>query len=142
MPLLRRVIPNDDFNAFEPVKPCDENSNALVGDSWPIYERGPWNRRSYRRFVVNEDYHTAVVNIPCEEAWALERLIEAGEDGCTPVSHPAPNWHGLVQRLRAKDIAIGCVPEPNDGTYPGFLVRYFLRASVREIPPATADRLR
>lgn len=64
------------------------------------------------------------------KAWALERLIEAGATGCTPITQPAPRWASYVHELRRMGIDIETITEPHGGPYPGTHARYVLRSIV------------
>jgi hypothetical protein len=65
------------------------------------------------------------------EAWALANLINAGETGVTPISHPAPRWSAYICRLRAYgDFEIETVRESHGGPYSGHHARYVLRSPV------------
>ncbi len=69
-------------------------------------------------------------------AWALNKLILAGEQGCTPIDAPAPRWSAYVHALRKIGIVIETITEPHGGPYPGSHARYVLRSAV-EIVEAT-----
>jgi len=64
------------------------------------------------------------------EAWALDRLIQSGPAGCTPMTQPAPRWSAYVHRLRAQGVPIETLHEPHDGAFSGIHGRYVLRAQV------------
>ncbi len=64
------------------------------------------------------------------DAWALERLREAGARGCTPITHPAPRWSAYVFNLRAMGVPIKTVTELHGGEFAGNHGRYVLRAAV------------
>lgn len=64
------------------------------------------------------------------DAWALDRLREAGPDGCTPITHPAPRWSAYVFNLRAMGVPIMTVTETHGGEFAGNHGRYILRAAV------------
>jgi hypothetical protein len=64
------------------------------------------------------------------DAWALDRLREAGPEGCTPITNPAPRWSAYIHNLRADGVPIETLHEPHDGPYPGTHGRYVLRAFV------------
>lgn len=67
------------------------------------------------------------------EAWALERLIEAGTKGCTPLSEPAPRWSSYVHKLRERGVPIETVHEPHGGEFSGTHGRYILHARIEGI---------
>lgn len=65
------------------------------------------------------------------QAWTLQALIDVGEKGCAPISHPAPRWSAYVHDLRTQYfIDIETIMEPHKGTYPGTHGRYVLRSDV------------
>jgi hypothetical protein len=64
------------------------------------------------------------------EAWALDRLREAGARGCTSAEQPAPRWSAYVHRLRGLGVPIETRHEPHGGAYAGTHGRYILRARV------------
>lgn len=64
------------------------------------------------------------------EAWALDRLTEAGPKGCTPTEQPAPRWSAYVHRLRGLGVPIETVTEAHGGAFTGTHGRYILRARV------------
>ena len=66
------------------------------------------------------------------EAWALDRLREAGPEGVTPIEQPGPRWAAYVHALRARGVPIMTVREPHGGDYAGHHGRYILRADVQE----------
>ena len=66
------------------------------------------------------------------DAWALDRLREAGLKGCTPITEPAPRWSAYIHNLRALGVPIETVKEPHGGAFSGTHGRYVLRASVRK----------
>jgi hypothetical protein len=65
-------------------------------------------------------------------AWALDRLREAGPKGCTPIEQPAPRWAAYVHSLRTRGVPIETVTEPHGGEFSGMHGRYVLRAMVRK----------
>ena len=66
-------------------------------------------------------------------AWTLLCLIEAGEQGCTPVEQPAPRWSHYVFWLRRNGIAIETITEKHGGAYAGTHARYVLRCPVEVV---------
>ncbi|MBY6203177.1 hypothetical protein KUV65_17545 [Maritalea mobilis] len=62
--------------------------------------------------------------------WALDRLREAGERGCTSITHPAPRLAAYVHDLRALGVEIETIHEPHEGDFPGYHGRYVLRSTV------------
>lgn len=64
------------------------------------------------------------------EAWALGRLIAAGEKGCTPIDQPAPRWSHYVFQLRKSGLQVETVNERHGGAFSGNHARYVLRTPV------------
>jgi hypothetical protein len=73
------------------------------------------------------------ISVKGRDAWALDRLIEAGNMGCTPITQPAPRWSAYVHKLRERGVPIETIHEPHDGEFPGTHGRYILRAFVAQI---------
>jgi selenocysteine lyase/cysteine desulfurase len=65
-------------------------------------------------------------------AWALDRLREAGPHGCTPITEPAPRWSAYVFNLRGLGVPIDTVTELHGGEFSGTHGRYVLRAVVQK----------
>jgi hypothetical protein len=72
-------------------------------------------------------------------AWALARLIGAGENGCTPIDHPGPRWSAYVHKLRRSGLSIETLGERHSGPYPGRHARYVLRSPVEVVSVAQAE---
>lgn len=60
-------------------------------------------------------------------AWALDRLIQAGEVGTTPIESPGPRWSDYVFKLRRRGLAVETIDERHGGAYRGTHARYVLR---------------
>lgn len=79
------------------------------------------------------------ITIVGRDAWALERLLDAGEVGCTPITQPAPRWSHYVWKLRTKyGIVIETIDEAHGGTFAGSHARYVLRSNVEVLPKMEA----
>src|SRR4026207_1043105 len=65
-------------------------------------------------------------------AWAaLQRLMDAGENGLTPLDNPGPRWSGYIHKLRTvHGLEIATVIETHGGAFPGHHARYILRGRV------------
>jgi hypothetical protein len=72
-------------------------------------------------------------------AWALLRLIEAGEAGVAPLEWPAPRWSQYVSILRQKGLSIETVLEWHGGPYAGRRGRYSLRCPIEIIDREDAE---
>jgi hypothetical protein len=64
------------------------------------------------------------------DAWALQRLIEVGENGVTPLDTPGPRWSGYVHKLRRAGLVIETIHESHGDPFPGTHARYVLRSNV------------
>lgn len=67
--------------------------------------------------------------------WALDQLREAGEEGCTPITNPAPRWSAYVHDLRGLGVEIETIHEAHGGEFSGTHGRYVLRC--RAVPAWT-----
>lgn len=85
-------------------------------------------------FVVNPNQPDAfTITLSGRDAWTLERLLEAGATGCTPIEQPAPRWSAYVHRLRGMGLAIETIMEPHGGEFPGHHGRYVLGCTVERM---------
>jgi hypothetical protein len=66
-------------------------------------------------------------------AWALDRLVSAGQSGCTPIDQPAPRWSPYIFLLRRDGVDVETIHENHGGAYAGHHARYLLRTSVEII---------
>ncbi len=83
------------------------------------------------RVRVGDGLDARIVAIEGRAAWALDRLIEAGERGCTPIDDPAPRWSHYVWLLRHEhQIVIETIHEPHGGAFAGTHARYILHSPV------------
>jgi hypothetical protein len=64
------------------------------------------------------------------DAWALDRLIETGINGCTPIDQPAPRWSAYIFNLRALGVEITTVTERHGWPFAGNHGRYILCCNV------------
>jgi hypothetical protein len=71
-------------------------------------------------------------------AWALERLIQAGENGVTTLEDPAPRWSHYIYQLRRSGIAVDTEHESHGGPYSGHHGRYRLTTPVEIIERVSA----
>jgi hypothetical protein len=79
--------------------------------------------------VASQDGSHRRVNIFGRNAWALVELVQAGREGCTPLTHPGPRWSAYVHRLRQDHgLDIQTVYETHKGAFPGSHARYVLRS--------------
>lgn len=74
--------------------------------------------------VLNKGAGPVGIIVQGRERWALERLIAAGEWGCTPLDTPAPRCSAYIHDLRGMGLAIVTVHEPHGGPFAGHHGRY------------------
>ena len=72
----------------------------------------------------------AIITVAGRDAWALQKLIEAGETGVTPLDTPGPRWSHYVFKLRRAGLVIETIHESHGGRFPGRHARYVLRSAV------------
>ena len=82
-------------------------------------------------FIIKTDTTETEVVVKGRDRWALERLIAAGNTGCTPFCKPGPRWSAYVHNLRKLGVSIETISEPHDGPFAGTHARYVLRSNVR-----------
>lgn len=80
--------------------------------------------------VTLETGEAFTIQVKGRDAWALDRLREAGPKGCTPIDQPAPRWSAYIFNLRGLRVPIETVTEPHGGAFAGTHGRYILRARV------------
>ena len=75
------------------------------------------------------------------ESWCLRQLIDAGKEGCTPISRPAPRWSAYIHDLR-HDFGIGIetIHEGHGGDFAGSHARYILRSDVSVLETSEGAR--
>ena len=71
-----------------------------------------------------------VVILRGRDAWTLEQLIAANDNGCTPIDNPAPRWSGYVHKLRKAGVVVETIREKHGGPFSGQHARYVLRSLV------------
>jgi hypothetical protein len=67
------------------------------------------------------------------DTWALDKLIDAGNAGSTPIDQPGPRWSHYVFKLRRAGLDIETITEAHGGPYKGTHARYVLRSKVHRI---------
>ena len=70
------------------------------------------------------------VTVIGRNAWALQQLRAANENGCTPIDHPGPRWSSYVHKLRKLGLVIETVTEKHGGPFAGDHARYVLRTDI------------
>jgi hypothetical protein len=63
----------------------------------------------------------------------MAALLDAGEGGCTPITHPGPRWSDYVFKLRRDGFVIESIEEQHGGCFSGKHVRYVLKSEVVEL---------
>ena len=91
---------------------------------------GSAKRRKYFLVIPWDGGDPFVIEVKGRNAWAVERLIAAGQKGCTPMDQPAPRWSSYVHQLRELGVPIETIWERHGGPYAGTHGRYVLRAAV------------
>jgi hypothetical protein len=81
-------------------------------------------------FIIHGGDSPIAIVVSGRDRWALERLMDAGERGCTPIDEPAPRWSGYVFNLRQMSVAIETIHERHGGPFAGTHARYVLRSRV------------
>lgn len=71
-------------------------------------------------------------------AFALDRLMVAGDRGLTPITDPAPRWSDYVFKLRRAGVVVETIDEEHFGPYAGTHARYVLRSPVEVISEVRA----
>jgi hypothetical protein len=71
-----------------------------------------------------------VVILRGRDAWALQQLQAANDNGCTPIDNPAPRWSAYVHKLRKAGIVAETIRERHGGPFAGEHARYVLRTEI------------
>ena len=93
-----------------------------------------WGPRPY--FIEDNEGCRQRISVAGRERWALDLLRQAGETGCTPITHPGPRWSSYVFDLREMGVAIETIRERHGGPFPGTHARYVLRMKVSPVTEA------
>lgn len=87
-----------------------------------------------RLYDINpERGETFTVEANGRDAWALEKLSEAGPKGCTQIEQPAPRWSAYGFNLRGLGVPIETLHEPHGGEFSGTHGRYVLSALMTKL---------
>jgi winged helix domain-containing protein len=86
--------------------------------------------KSAATFTFQTEGERQKLELTGRDAWALSRLIKAGEKGVTPITEPGPRWSGYIFNLRRAGLSIETRYEPHRGPFPGTHARYILRDAV------------
>ena len=97
--------------------------------------------RIRQSFAVFDGPEPRAVTLAGRDAWALQCLIDAGPQGCTPIDYPGPRWSGYVHKLRHRyGLSVETIDEPHGPPFSGTHARYVLRSRVEAVPPIEARR--
>ncbi|WP_417463047.1 winged helix domain-containing protein [Kordiimonas sp.] len=80
-------------------------------------------------FIIESDGTETVLVVTRRDRCALEYLIAAGKNGCTPICSPGPRWSAYVHNLSKMGVSIETLNEPHGGPFSGAHVRYVLRCT-------------
>lgn len=71
------------------------------------------------------------------QAWMLNQLIEAGEEGFTAKDAPGARVSDYIRRLRLEGVPIETVRQKHGGAFPGIHGVYVLQAEVTKVDQVT-----
>ena len=94
---------------------------------------GGSSSRPFSYAVTSGDGSTLTIHVQGRDRWALERLMDAGPAGCTPIGQPAPRWSGYVFKLRRLGVDVETVTERHGPPFAGNHARYVLRSRVEPL---------
>ena len=107
-----------------------ESHKAKAAGTCKIAQSKDRAKRAGLYHIQPEGGEAFAIHAKGRDAWALDRLREAGRKGCTPITEPAPRWSAYVFNLRGLGVPIETVTEPHGGEFAGHHARYILRARV------------
>lgn len=115
-------------------QPGRENRYAEAADNLNLTQaKGSAKRTGLYKIHPESGGEPFTIPAKGREAWALDRLTEAGPRGCTPIEQPAPRWSAYVYRLRGLGVPIETIHEAHGGAFAGRHGRYVLRAEVQKV---------
>ena len=94
-------------------------------------KKSRWQKTTVK--VENPGEDDRFVLVSGRVRWALECLIKAGAEGCTPIDTPGPRWSDYVFRLRAEGVQIDTITEKHEGPFAGTHARYVLKSRVSPV---------
>ena len=94
--------------------------------------------RSYAIFQPGKVLEIIQVNV--RDRWALEALMWAGANGCTPIDHPAPRWSAYVFNLRQMGVPIRTHHEAHSGGFLAGMGATSSNARSNRSPPMRSQR--
>jgi hypothetical protein len=99
-------------------------------------ERKDWGPAQYE--ITRTDGATHTITVKGRVHWALWRLMQARENGCTPIDHPGPRWSAYVHTLRHEyRVEIETIREKHGAPFDGTHARYVAKS---EIAPSAVIR--
>lgn len=113
---------------------ADLPSSGKAAGTPSITNSNPQRQRHGRLYRIEPDSGGAsMVRFSGRVAWALDRLIDAGAAGVTPIERPAPRWSAYIRELRLAGVPVETIWQKHGGAFPGRHGRYVLRAVVRRV---------
>ncbi|RWN51896.1 hypothetical protein [Mesorhizobium sp.] len=70
------------------------------------------------------------IHLEGRPAWAMQQLIDAGQRGCTPITHPGPRWSDYTFKLRKLGFVIETEYQSHSGPFAGNHGVYHLHSKV------------
>jgi len=113
-------------------QPGQESHKAKAAGTCKIAQAKDRAKRAGLYHIQPEGGEPFTIQAKGRDAWALDRLREAGPRGCTPIDQPAPRWSAYVFNLRGLGVPIETQFEPHGGEFSGTHGRYVLRATVQK----------
>ena len=108
-----------------------DSQQRKAGDDFHPTPLGSASGDALRIKVRTGDSQVApVLTFHGRAAWALDQLIRAGSEGCTPITRPAPRWSDYCFKLRRAGVNVETITEAHGGSYSGHHARYVLRSPV------------
>ena len=96
-------------------------------------------RRAIQSLTVMIKPDGGIVTVVGRDAWALQQLLDAGENGCTPLHNPAPRWSHYIFKLRQAGIVVETIHEDHGGPYAGTHGRYVLRSDIQVLRETSSE---
>ena len=83
------------------------------------------------RFTLNDGGLAVDLMAIGRDGWALLELVNAGSNGLTALTNPAPRWSHYIYKLRRMGVDIETQEERHEGPFAGNHGRYRLRSDIR-----------
>lgn len=83
--------------------------------------------------IQSENGQAQQITLAGRTRWALECLMAAGANGCTPIDAPGPRWSAYIFELRRMGVQIETIHERHAGPFPGNHARYRLESTVTRL---------